>query len=62
MADKTESPDVEEPLRPFSEWELIRNMEHRADLFDQLRQDKDAAFLREKIAALIQAAKWAAAS
>ena len=42
--------------------ELIRNMEHRADLFDQLRQDKDAAFLREKVVALIQAAKWAAAS
>ena len=42
--------------------ELIRNMEHRADLFDHLRQDKDAAFLREKVAALIQAAKWAAAS
>ena len=42
--------------------ELIRNMEHRADLFDQLHQDKDAAFLREKVVALIQAAKWAAAS
>jgi tetratricopeptide (TPR) repeat protein len=42
--------------------ELIRNMEHRADLFDQLRQDKDAVYLREKVAALIQAAKWATAS
>jgi tetratricopeptide (TPR) repeat protein len=42
--------------------ELIRNMEHRAELFEQLHQEKDAAFLREKVAALIQAAKWAAAS
>ena len=42
--------------------ELIRNLEKRAELFDQLRQDKDAAFLREKAAALIQASKWAAAS
>jgi tetratricopeptide (TPR) repeat protein len=41
--------------------ELIRNMEHRAELFVQLRQDKEAAFLREKAAALIQASKWAAA-
>jgi tetratricopeptide (TPR) repeat protein len=42
--------------------ELIRNLERRAELFDQLRQEKDAAFLREKAAALIQASKWAAAS
>jgi hypothetical protein len=49
-------------LWPFSEWELIRNMQHRADLFDQLHQDKDAAFLRERVVAPIQAGKWAAAS
>jgi tetratricopeptide (TPR) repeat protein len=42
--------------------ELIRNMEHRAELFGQLHQEKDATFLRERVAALIQAAKWAAAS
>jgi tetratricopeptide (TPR) repeat protein len=42
--------------------ELIHNMEHRAQLFDQLHQEKEAAYLREKVAALIQAAKWAAAS
>jgi tetratricopeptide (TPR) repeat protein len=42
--------------------ELIRNLEHRAELFEQLRQDKEAAFLHERAAALIQAAKWAAAS
>jgi hypothetical protein len=34
---------------------------HRAELFVQLRQEKEAAFLREKAAALIQASKWAAA-
>jgi tetratricopeptide (TPR) repeat protein len=42
--------------------ELIRNMEHRAGLCEQLHQEKDAAFLRERAAALIQAVKWAAAS
>src|SRR5579864_75271 len=42
--------------------ELILNMEHRAQLFDQLHLDKEAAYLREKVAALIQASKWAAAS
>lgn len=42
--------------------ELIRNLERRAELLEQLRQEKDAAFLREKAAALIRASKWAAAS
>jgi len=42
--------------------ELILNLERRAELLEQLRQEKDAAFLREKAAALIQASKWAAAS
>jgi tetratricopeptide (TPR) repeat protein len=41
--------------------ELIQNMEHRAFLFEQLRQHKEAAFLREKTAALIQAVQWVAA-
>jgi len=31
-------------------------------LYQQLRQDKEAAFLREKVAALEQAVKWVAAS
>ena len=42
--------------------ELIQNLERRAYLYQQLRQDKEAAFLREKAAALEQAVKWAAAS
>jgi predicted DNA-binding protein YlxM (UPF0122 family) len=42
--------------------ELIRNMEHRAELFDQLHQEREAVFLREKVTALKQAAKWATAS
>jgi tetratricopeptide (TPR) repeat protein len=40
--------------------ELIRNLERRAYLFEQLRQDKEAAFLRERAAALVQARKWEA--
>jgi tetratricopeptide (TPR) repeat protein len=42
--------------------ELIRNMEHRAGLFDLLHEEREAAFLRERAAALIQATKWATAS
>jgi tetratricopeptide (TPR) repeat protein len=42
--------------------ELIQNLEHRAFLFTQLRQDKEAAFLREKAAALMQAVRWTVAS
>jgi hypothetical protein len=53
---------VWESVQPEHAAELIRNMERRAELFEQLHQEKDAAFLREKAAALIQAAKWAAAS
>src|SRR5260370_35831953 len=30
--------------------ELIQNLEHRAYLHQQLRQDNEAAFLREKVA------------
>ncbi len=32
--------------------ELIQNLEHRAFLYTQLRQDKEAAFLRAKVTAL----------
>ena len=41
--------------------ELIRNLEHRVFLFDLLRQHKEAAFLRDQVAALAQAARWAEA-
>jgi tetratricopeptide (TPR) repeat protein len=51
-------------------WELVQsdhaqgwasNLERRAALFDLLRQPKEAAFLRDKLAALRQADRWAAA-
>jgi tetratricopeptide (TPR) repeat protein len=41
--------------------ELIHNLEHRVFLFDLLRQHKEAAFLREQAAALMQAVRWAQA-
>lgn len=41
--------------------ELIRNLEHRAFLFEQLRQHKEAAFLRDQMAVLTQAVRWAQA-
>jgi hypothetical protein len=41
--------------------ELIQNLEHRAKLFQLLRQEKEAQFLREKAAALQHAVEWAAA-
>jgi tetratricopeptide (TPR) repeat protein len=41
--------------------ELIRNLEHRVFLFDLLRQYKEAAFLRDQVTALAQAARWAEA-
>ncbi len=37
--------------------ELIRNLEHRAFLFDQLRQQREAANLREQITALTQSSR-----
>jgi tetratricopeptide (TPR) repeat protein len=39
--------------------ELIRNLEHRVFLFDLLCQHNEAAFLREQMAALAEAARWA---
>jgi tetratricopeptide (TPR) repeat protein len=39
-------------LRPERLPELIRNMEHRADLFDMLRKKGEAAWMREKISHL----------
>lgn len=40
--------------------ELIQNLEHRAFLYSQLRQDKEAAFYRSKAAAFSQTVKWTA--
>jgi tetratricopeptide (TPR) repeat protein len=41
--------------------ELIRNLEHRAFLFELLRQHKEAAYLREQLTALAEAVRWAQA-
>jgi len=51
---------VWESLQPAHAQELIRNLEYRAFLLEQLRQNRDAAFLREKASALQQAIRWAA--
>ncbi len=52
---------VWESLQPEHAPELIRNLEHRAFLLEQLRQHRDAAFLRETAAAVQQACPRAAA-
>jgi tetratricopeptide repeat protein len=52
---------VWESLQPAHTVELIRNLEYRAFLLEQLRQDRDAAYLREKATALQEAIRWAAA-
>lgn len=52
---------VWESLQPAHTAELIRNLEYRAFLLEQLRQDRDAAYLREKATVLQQAIHWAAA-
>ena len=41
-----------ERCQPARTMELIRNLEYRADLLDQLRRTKDAEWLRQKIAEL----------
>ena len=41
--------------------DLIRNLKHRAFLFDLLRQPKEADFLRDQLSALSQATRWAEA-
>jgi tetratricopeptide (TPR) repeat protein len=38
--------------------DLIGNLQHRMFLFDLLRQPREAAFLREQVSALSQAARW----
>lgn len=45
---------VWEEMRPERTPELIRNMERRAELLDQLRKKGEASYLREKIATLQQ--------
>ena len=51
---------VWESLQAEHPAELIQNLEHRAFLFQQLRQDREAVFLRDRAAALEHAVKWAA--
>jgi len=41
-----------ERCQPTRTTELIRNLEYRADLLDQLRRPKDAEWLRQKITEL----------
>jgi tetratricopeptide (TPR) repeat protein len=41
---------------------LIQNLEHRAYLFTQLRLEREAAYLQDKIAALTQGSRRSAAS
>jgi tetratricopeptide (TPR) repeat protein len=45
---------VWEGMRPERTPELIRNMERRAELLDQLRKKGEASYLREKIGSLYQ--------
>jgi hypothetical protein len=45
---------VWEGMRPERTPELIRNMERRAELLDQLRKKNEVSYLREKIASLQQ--------
>ena len=52
---------VWESLQPEHASELVGNLEHRAFLLEQLRQHRDAAFLRETAAAVQQAYPRAAA-
>ena len=51
---------VWESLQPEHAPELIHNLEHRAFLLEQLRQHRDAAFLRETAAAVQQTIRRAA--
>jgi len=41
--------------------DLMRNLKHRIFLFDLLRQNKEADFLRDQLSALSQAKRWAEA-
>jgi tetratricopeptide (TPR) repeat protein len=52
---------VWESVRRDHPKELMANLEHRAKLYELLRQHKEAEFLREQAGALRQAADWAAA-
>ncbi len=61
IAEWSRAGKVWESLQPAHTGELIRNLEYRAFLLEQLRQDRDAAYLREKATALQQAIRWAAA-
>lgn len=52
---------VWESLKSDCAADLIRNMEHRAFLFEQLRQNREAAYLREQVSALTKGTRWAEA-
>ena len=52
---------VWESLQPAHTVEFIRNLRYRAFLLEQLRQDRDAAFLRERATVLDQTIRWSAA-
>ena len=51
---------VWESVNPHHVRELIRNLEEQIALFDLLHQHQDTAFLQDQLAALKQAAHWAA--
>ena len=61
IAEWSRAGKVWESLQPAHTGELVRNLEYRAFLLEQLRQDRDANYLREKATALQQAIRWAAA-
>ena len=62
LAQLTHACRVWEGLRPSRVREVTRNLECQAQIFDRLRQNEDAAFVRQRLAALDRASGWAEAS
>lgn len=58
----THASGIWERLQPAHVRELVRNLEGQAQILDRLRQPADAAFARDRAAAVVRAAKWAHAS
>ncbi|MEO8099285.1 MAG: tetratricopeptide repeat protein [Acidobacteriota bacterium] len=52
IKDLEQAGKVWEKCNPIRQMELIRNLNYRADLFDQLRKTKEASWLRERVASL----------
>lgn len=52
---------VWESVKPEHAEDFMGNLKHRIFLFDLLRQHKEAAFLRDQLAALSEASRWAEA-